>query len=214
MIKIINNYKHILLFTMWVILWVLIWIFLLIRSSSPEIKQNNSTWTNVEIYTWEVDTWNNVWIEKPSNPRDLLDYQIRYWVDWVDYFISAPTDQPKMNWKTSDENNNTMWSYIHNNRISFDVKDENRNWYILFVMTNKPKWWSNIFLWVDGKTIWYLDKSESLPVENDNELLYRYDAVPVIWNSYARDENLYWKSINAVIAEQNNKIERIIVFFE
>ena len=138
---------------------------------------------------------------------------MQYWKDWIDYFIATPTEQPKMNWKTSEENNNTMWSYLYNNRINFATNNE-REWYILFILKNKPKSWNNIFLWVNGKTIWYLDKSKSLPVENDNELLYKYNEVPIIGNNYTRNEDLYWKAINTVIAEQNNRVEKIIVYFE
>ncbi len=176
----------------------------------------DTTGANVEILTWSTNTW--VIIEPPSEPRLYLEYIIQYGIWWVDYIAKTPTDQPAMNSKYWNENTAKMHDYLYKNRIKFDIPTTDKQWYIMFVTLKPVSNISNIFLWVDGSTIWWLDKKEVLSVENKKEYLYKLDQISLIGNNdYHFSKDLSWKTnifINAVVWESNNKIEKIIIFFK
>lgn len=177
----------------------------------------NSTWT-VEINEPNVFTWEaGVYMEIPNNPRDYLDYLLEYWTWWYDYFVSTPSNQPNMNSQASTENTSIMHNYIHKNRIRFDLGNQNKKWYIIFLTKIPVSNISNIFLWVDWKTIWWLDKNKRILTQQENEFMYELDKVYLIWNNnYHFSENLNKPviSINAVVWQADNKIEKIIIFFK
>ena len=176
----------------------------------------DTTWADTETSTWTSATW--VIIEPPNEPRLYLEYLIQYGSWWIDYIVKTPTNQPAMNSKAWSENTARMHTYIHENRIRFNIPTQEKQWYIMFVTSNSVSNISNIFLWVDGSTIWRLDKKESLPVENQNEFLYKLNDILLIGNNdYRFSEDLSWKAsiyINAVVWESNNKVEKIIIFFK
>lgn len=177
----------------------------------------DTTWATIEqqTTTWENITWTI--IDIPRDPRTYLDYLIQYGSWWIDYISIAPTNQPAINSKAWSENTARMHDYLYKNRIKFDIPSLDRQWYIMFVTSQPVSNISNIFLWVDGSTIWRLDKKQSLLVENQNEFLYKLDVISLIGNDdYHFPEDLSWKKsiyINAVVLENNNKIEKIILFF-
>ena len=176
----------------------------------------DTSWANIEILTWTSDTW--VIIEPPNEPRLYLEYLIQYWSWWIDYIVKTPTNQPAMNSKYWSENTAKMHTYIHENRIKFEIPQIDKQWYIMFVTSRQVSNIGNIFLWVNGSTIWWLDKKESLSVENKNEYLYKLNHISLIGNNeYRFRKDLSWKStifINAVVWESDNKIEKIIIFFK
>lgn len=183
------------------------------------ILQDTSSWAIITWtqYTWIIET--GAVLEKPENARELLDYQIEYWEWWKDYIIVTPTpEQPKINAKTSAENNEKMHKYLRNNRIIFNI-DTTRQWYIMFITQKPIKNITNIFFWLDWKTIGRLDKKSEnrIITEYVNEFLYPLDHIDLIWNNnYRFTAETTWKeklSINAVVWEDNNKIEKIIIFF-
>ena len=182
-----------------------------------EFSWNIYTWT--DTITWDKINTSWVIIEIPSNPRDLLDYQIEYGEWWIDYIVATPIWQPNINSKTSKENNEKMHNYLYNNRITFDIKDTSRQWYIMFVTSKPIKSISNIFIWLDWSTIWWLDKDSTnrTKTKKENEFIYPLNNLDLIWNNnYHFHPSLTWKktiSINAVVWEDNNKIEKIIIFF-
>lgn len=180
--------------------------------STRNDNEDTNTWVVIEqpviINTWEI-----LWA------RELLNYQLENWEWWKDYIIVTPNpEQPKINAKTSAENNERMRSYIWNNRITFDINTE-RKWYIMFVTTKQIKNSTNIFFWLDWKTIGRLDKTSQnkIDTEYENEFLYPLDHIDLVWNNnYRFTAETTWKdklSINAVVWEDNNKIEKIIIFF-
>lgn len=178
----------------------------------------DTTWATIEKTTW---TWsNNTWviIEPPKEPRLYLDYIIQYWSWWIDYIIKSPTNQPDMSSKAWSENTKRMHDYLYNNRIKFNIPKTNKKWYIMFVTSKPISNISNMFLWIDGLTIWWLDKKKSLSVDNQNEYLYKLNEISLIGNNdYRFSKDLSWKSnvfINAVVGETNNKVEKIIIFFQ
>jgi hypothetical protein len=219
-------------FIVLIIIFLLYMIYLLINSFLNikidsdwiSIIQNTSGATIIQN-TWEIiiptETWfNNSWIviEPPSEPRLYLDYIIKYWVWWEDYIAISPTNQPNMNSKAGSENTERMHNYLYSNKIKFSLPDTNKEWYIMFVTSKSVSNISNIFIWLDGLTIWRLDKKQSLIVENKNEFLYKLNEISLIGNNnYRFSKNLSWKrniNINAVVGESNNKIEKIIIFFQ
>ena len=123
-----------------------------------------------------------------------------------------PTEQPQINSKTSAENNEKMWKYLRDNRIEIDTKGKV---YIAFITEKEIKENTNIFIAIDGKTIWWLDKSKRIKTENPKEFLYQISSIDLIGNN-----NYKFKveikgnklNINAVVGEDNNKIEEIKVF--
>jgi len=177
------------------------------------------TWSEININTWTI---NNTWvtIEIPSNPRELLNYQIEYWEWWVDYIVSSPTNQPNINSKTSKENNEKMHDYLYHNRIRFEIKDLSRKWYIMFVTSKPIKSISNVFIWLDWSTIWWLDKTSEnrTQTKKDNEFIYPLSNLDLIWNNdYHFHKDLSREStisINAVVWEAWNYVEKIIIFFK
>lgn len=195
------------------------WYNINISSNLVNIIKNTTGATIIEDTTWAI--WNNnTWIviEPPVDPRLYLDYLLQYGSWWIDYIAISPTNQPNMNSRAWSENTNRMHEYLWNNRIRFNIPDTDKQWYILFITSNPPSNISNIFLWVDGSTIWRLNKNKSLSVENKNEFLYKLNEISLIGNNnYYFIKNLEWKPniyINAVVWESGNKIEKIIIFFK
>lgn len=178
----------------------------------------DTTWATIEqqTITWESITWTI--IDIPTDPRTYFDYIIEYGSWWIDYISIAPTNQPLMNSKAWSENTSRMHDYLYKNRIKFDIPTTDKQWYIMFVTSKPVSNISNIFLWVNGSTIWWLNKKESLSVENKNEYLYKLNHIPLIGNNdYNFPKDLSWKTniyINAVVWESDNKIEKIIIFFQ
>ena len=123
-----------------------------------------------------------------------------------------PTEQPQINAKTSAENNEKMRKYLRDNRIEIDTKGKV---YIAFITEKEIKENTNIFIAIDGKTIWWLDKSKRIKTENPKEFLYQISSIDLIGNNNykfkaeIKGERL---NINAVVGEDNNKIEEIKVF--
>lgn len=213
-----------LVFVSSIIIFLLYMVFLLIKSwynitinNSWVSIINNTTWaTTIPIQTWSIDTW--IIIEPPSDPKSYLDYIIKYWTWWLDYIAISPTNQPNMSSHAWSENTKRMHTYIHENRIKFDIPITDKQWYIMFITSNPISNISNIFLWIDGITIWWLNKKESLSSDSKKEFLYKLNEISLIGNNnYHFSKNLSWKPniyINAVIWESNNKIEKIIIFFK
>lgn len=144
----------------------------------------------VIIITWNTDTWE----ETPTAPNDLreyLDYIMEYWEAWIDYFVATPTDQPSMNSSDSSINTENMHKYIHKNRISFDIQETRKTWYIMFITTKKISNNRFLFLWINWKTIWRIDLTKNLILKDNNEYLFFYGWVPIIWDNYSWNENLY-----------------------
>lgn len=177
----------------------------------------NTIWATIEqeITTWENITWTI--IDIPTDPRIYFDYIIEYGRWWIDYISIAPTNQPLMNSKAWSENTSRMHDYLYKNRIKFDIPSLDKQWYIMFVTSKPVSNISNVFLGIDGSTIWRLNKKASLSVKNQNEFLYKLDEVFLIWNNdYHFSKDLSWKTniyINTVVWESNNKVEKIIIFF-
>lgn len=212
-----------LLFVSSIIIILLYVVFLLIKSWYNITIDNtwisiisDTTWAiDVTIETWYINTW--ITIEPPSDPRAYLDYIIEYGTWWIDYISKSPINQPNMSSKAWSENTARMHDYLYKNRIKFDIPTKDKQWYIMFVTSKPVSNISNIFLGVDGSTIWRLNKKASLSVENQDEFLYKLDEVSLIWNNdYHFSKDLSWKSniyINAVVWESSNKVEKIIIFF-
>lgn len=163
---------------------------------------------------WVIVNSGDVVIETFELEREYLDYIMEHWEAWVDFFVATPTDQPNLKWKTSQENNEKMWSYLSNNKILFDLPNTDKQWYIMFITSKKVPENRDIFLWVDWKTVWHIRKEKSLTTKTDNEYLFQLDSIPIVWYQKTWDENVYGKSLNAVVWQANNKIEKIIIFFK
>lgn len=191
-------------------------------------------WPNEPTYNWSWDIIGNTSgavvetpdftgdintgavVEVPNDPRLYLEYIIEYWTGGEDYIAFSPTNQPDMSSQAWGENTTKMHKYIHENRIVFNLPDTKKQWYILFITTRKLKWISNLFLWVDGKTIWWLDKNDSI-TKDTNEYLYPLNNIAILWNggrSMPQDLSKWPLSLNAVVGESNNKVEKIIIFFK
>lgn len=221
-----------LLISTYIIIFLLIYFFvfnneyfiwLLNKFSNRWLKINNNEYQNttgvsIEILTWNIDSNTGNSNVGLNNPRDYLDYQMSKWTWWIDYIIASPTDQPKLNSKESSENSEKMHLYLYQNRINFEIANTNREWYILFITTYPIKNTSNIFIWLEWKTIWWLDKEKKLQTENDNEFLYQLSDLRLIWNNnykFSKDlSNNSTISINAVLWEMWNYVEKIIIFFK
>ena len=126
--------------------------------------------------------------------------------------VYIPETQPIINSKTSEENNEKMRKYLRDNRIEIDTKGKV---YIDFITDKEIQENTNIFIWIDWKTIWRLDKSKRIKTENPKEFLYQISSIDLIGNN-----NYKFKvkiegdklNINAVVRENNNKITEIKVF--
>ena len=207
-----------------IILWAIFIFFSYLQQKKTndltEIITDNiddTTWAVAQITTWDtiVNTW--VSIPIPEDPREYLEYIMEDWEWWVDYIVATPADQPKMNSKNSAENTEEMHMYIHKNRIKFDFDSKNKKWYIMFITTKEIPQSRNLFLGVDGVTIWWLDKKATLPTYSSNEYLYELDNIKYFWSW----KNFKYKNlskspiyINAVVWQAWNKVEKIIIFFK
>lgn len=226
-----NNKKIFLILIIWITIWTLICLFLsftlkfdnflnetlnkFIWGESENVNIENTTGTVLEIVP-EYSTWDSV--EFPEEPRAMLDYWMKYWTWWTDYIVASPENQPNMDSKYWAVNTDKMHKYLYQNRIKFEIKDTEREWYIMFITTYPINKNSKLFLWLDWSTVWWLDTSRILYTENKNEFLYSLNEINLIWNSnYHFSKNLSWKStisINAVVWEAWNKVEKIIIFFK
>lgn len=187
----------------------------LIWWTNDNVNIENTTGTVFETIS-EYVTWNNDIF--PEEPRAILDYWIKYWTWWIDYIVASPESQPNMDSKYWSENTEKMHKYLYQNRIKFEINDTMREWFIMFITTYPMNKNSKLFLWLEWTTIWWIDTSTKLYTENKNEFLYRLSEINLIWNNnYHFTKNLSWKSdisINAVVWEAGNKVEKIIIFFK
>lgn len=188
--------------------------------SNKPIESNNTTWVVAEIITWDNKTWV---IETPNNIRDYIDRAISDWKAWIDYIVVNPLNQPNLSSSLWKDNNDIMHSYLYKNRNIFSIPDTDRVWYIMFVTTKRVKSDRNIFVWLEWQTIWRLDRNVSLEKWSvkSNEYLYKLSKIDFIWNnSYRFTKDIYKEmknnkiSINAVVWESDNKVEKIIIFFK
>ena len=104
---------------------------------NPTDYISDTTWAVSEYSTWyiPIDTW--VCIPIPEDPREYLEYIMDEWEWWVDYIVSTPTSQPKMDSKNWSENTEEMHQYIHKNRIKFEFDSQWKEWYIMFITTKQ-----------------------------------------------------------------------------
>ncbi len=65
-----------------------------------------------------------------------------------------------------------MHNYISENRIIFDIPDNQKNAYIMFVTTKPLSKVANLFVGIDGETVGWIDKKQKLETEAKNEYLY------------------------------------------
>lgn len=226
-----NKTKIILVIITSLIIWISICAFLsftlkfdnslnnilnkIIWGENNNINIKNTTGTVLEIIP-EYLTWDEIIF--PEYPRAILDYWMDYGTWWIDYIVASPINQPNMDSKYWAINTEELHKYLYQNRIKFDIKDTTREWYIMFITTYPINKNSNLFLWLDWSTIWWIDTSRALFTENKNEFLYRLNEINLIWNNnYHFYKDLSWKSsisINGVVWEAWNKLEKIIIFFK
>lgn len=190
---------------------------------SDIIKIPSTTWTMIDIFTWGVTTWDqSITIESAADPREHLNYLLKNGKAWEDYIVATPENQPPMNSPSWAINTKNMHNYISENRISFDIPDNQKNAYIMFVTTKPLSKVANLFVGIDGETVGRIDKKQKLETEAKNEYLYELCNLRLIWNNWYRfsapglcEE---WPKgkifINAVVGEANNKVEKIIIFFK
>ncbi len=191
---------------------------------SDTIKVPSTTWTTTDTLTWDVITWDqDITIESATDPRSYLDYLLENGEAGKDYIVAVPTNQPAMNAKTSAENNTTMHNYLHKNRISFDLPKNGKQAYIMLVTSKPLSKIGNLFIGIDWKTVWWIDKYAKIPTDAVNEYLYPLCNLQLIGNSWIKfpAKNLCKNnahnnkiSLNAVVSGGNNKVEKIIIFFK
>lgn len=184
----------------------------------------SATWVETDILTWDVITWDqDITIESATDPRSYLDYLLENGEDGKDYIVAVPTNQPAMNAKTSAENNTAMHNYLHKNRISFDLPKNGKQAYIMLVTSKPLSKVANLFIGIDWKTVWWIDKYAKIPTDAVNEYLYPLCNFQLIGNSWIKfpAKNLCKNnahnnkiSLNAVVSGGNNKVEKIIIFFK
>jgi len=166
----------------------------------------------VVVTTWAIATWDLIKI--PEDIREYMDYIMENGEAWVDFFVATPTNQPNMNSSDWNKNTENMHKYLYSNRISFDVNQSDKQWYIMFMTSKKISNNRNLFMWINWKTVWRINLDKKIEWTEDNEYMFKYDKLPIIWNNYSWDEDLNWKWINAVVWEAYNKVEKIIIFFK
>lgn len=180
--------------------------------------------TSSAVLTWEVITWDQeITIESATDPRSYLDYLLENGEAWKDYIVAIPQNQPRMNSKTWAVNTQEMHTYIHQNRITFDILNTEKTAYVMFVTTKALSKAVNLFVGIDWKTVGWIDKKQRLETEAANEHLYELCDLKLIGNkSYHFSASWLCKrgkpknkiSLNAVVWEANNKVEKIIIFFK
>lgn len=215
-------------------------IFLLYLFRKKLIITENPDWKNLDFQSWKSITWlfiNNwtdttgavteywsweeitwwVAIEAPDDPREYLEYIMSHWIWWDDYIVATPNNQPKMNSKTWDVNTQEMWNYIGNNKIKFEFDNKWKQWYIMFVTSKPISKAYKLFLWINWKTVWYIDENTKLPSYDWNEYLFELNHIKYYWGKTKSNNVNLSKSpiyINAVTSEAWNKVEKIIIFFK
>ncbi len=228
--KVIPNYSFIVL---WLIfLWVGLYqnmqetkiIHHKVDEISDTIKISSTTWTTTDTLTWDVITWDqDITIESATDPRSYLDYLLENGEAGKDYIVAVPTNQPAMNAKSWAENNTTMHNYLHKNRISFDLPKNGKQAYIMLVTSKPLSKIGNLFIGIDWKTVWWIDKYAKIPTDAVNEYLYPLCNFQLIGNGWKKfpAKNLCKEdvhnnkiSLNAVVGGGNNKVEKIIIFFK
>lgn len=184
----------------------------------------STSWVETDILTWDVITWDqDITIESATDPRSYLDYLLENGEAGKDYIVAIPTNQPAMNAKSWAENNTAMHNYLHKNRISFDLPKNGKQAYIMLVTSKSLSKVGNLFIGIDWKTVWWIDKYAKIPTDAVNEYLYPLCNFQLIGNGWKKfpAKNLCKKeihnnkiSINAVASGGDNKVEKIIIFFK
>lgn len=185
---------------------------------------NPTKGTSSSVVTGEVVTWDqDITIESATDPRSYLDYLLENGEAGKDYIVAIPTNQPTMNAKTWAENTTAMHNYIHKNRINFDLQKNDKQAYIMFVTSKQLSKVANLFIGIDWKTVWWIDKPAKIPTDAVNEYLYPLCNLQLIGNGWIKfpAKNLCKNgihnnkiSLNAVVSGGNNKVEKIIIFFK
>lgn len=181
-----------------------------------------NTWSNITILTWDISlTWENeTWIVKiPESPRDYLNYLLEHWVAWTDYIIANPPKPPVIYSSNKEENNAIKDAYLARTKVTFTLPETDKQGYVLFVADREIPDNRDIFLAINGQSLWAIRKNKSLPVAEYGEYLYPMDKV-VIAGGNGRARNLYdyvnnnelW--LNAFVWEKGNYTKKIIIFFK
>lgn len=179
-------------------------------------------WSNITILTWDISlTWESeTWIvEIPESPRDYLNYLLEHWVAWTDYIIATPPKPPVIYSSNKEENNAIKDAYLARTKVTFTLPETDKQGYVLFVADREIPDNRDIFLAINGQSLWAIRKNKSLPVAEYGEYLYPMDKV-VIAGGNGRARNLYdyvnnnelW--LNAFVWEKGNYTKKIIIFFK
>lgn len=181
-----------------------------------------NTWSNITILTWNISlTWENeTWIvEIPESPRDYLNYLLEHWVAWTDYITAIPPKPPVIYSSNKEENNTIKDAYLARTKITFTLPETDKQGYVLFVADREIPDNRDIFLAINGQTLWAIRKNKSLPVAEYGEYLYPMDKV-VIAGGNGKTRNLYdyvkdnELRLNAFVWEKGNYVKKIILFWK
>lgn len=198
----------------------------------PLIQQvYNNSWTTISTITWEtiyswvenviveqsswsIETWEVIltWETIPTDPRWYIDYVLKKWTAWKDFFIINPAPQPVIHGETSAENNDILFPYVYKYRYRVSLS-KNDWWYIMITLNKNLQKDRKVFLAINWASKWALDKNLSKAVYDEKEFLYDMKDVPAWWyhiNLFDYVKNQYLE-IWGFVGEVWNWIQKITI---
>lgn len=132
-----------------------------------------------------------------------------------------PRPHPFITSNSWKENNEVMHDYLYRNMYAIDTA---YTWdvAIKFTTTNDVREDRNIFISINWKTVWHLDRGRELCVElgwpcwlDNHVFIYNARKLPIIWNNkfvFDIDITKHPTNINAFVTQDNNRIEEIYLY--
>ena len=198
---------------LFLIIVVLIWLWLwsiIPKENIILVEKPTSVSSGVEL----VET-NTGKIKIPEDPIWFVYYQKENWIKWKDIFEIYLEPQYPMNWKTVDENNKIIRTYINDYKYSVKVWDLNNWWYIMFTTERPIASDRDLFLWLNGSSKWAININRPYLIKwyYDNEYLFDLDNLWAWWykinikNYIISDKIIIWW----YVWEKNNSLKKITI---
>ncbi len=183
------------------IIVILLWIMFSTKSNLMNFLWNNDeiitdTWANISSWvenivveqtswtnaSWSIITWEiiSTWEIVPADARWYIDYILKKWTVWKNFFIINPVPQPVIHWSTPAENNKVLFEYVYRYRSKITL-NKNAWWYILITLNKPLQNNREVFLAINWYSKWALSKKLSKAVYDETEFLYNIKGIPAGW---------------------------------
>lgn len=170
-----------------------------------------TTWSqHIDISTWHIQQQVP---GTPSDPMWYIDHQMKYGVEWKDFFVIYPEEQPNLIYKTAQDNNEKILRPYGNDYIYWVSVWDAKGWYIMITTNKSVSSNRSLLLILNGKTMWAMNRSTSLPSDYDNQYIFDMSNISVWWYNinmfdYKKNWTIY---LNASVWERDRHVDQIVI---